>query len=130
MSILTDKRFLIFIVALLLLVAAVVLLSPKIKKQNSVVNSELVESIDKENRIEVEKLKKETSELRREVFIKIKNDSILFDTKTREINDLKSQLKYLKLENEKKHIINSNNTTDESALILRNNIKKRTNKGN
>jgi len=130
MSILTDKRFLIFIVALLLLVAAVVLLSPKIKKQNSVVNSELVESIDKENRIEVEKLKKETSELRREVFIKIKNDSIIFDTKTREINDLKSQLKYLKLENEKKHIINSNNTTDESALILRNNIKKRTNKGN
>jgi len=130
MSILTDKIVLIFIVALLLLVAAVVLLSPKIKKQNSVVNSELVESIDKENRIEVEKLKKETSELRREVFIKIKNDSILFDTKTREINDLKSQLKYLKLENEKKHIINSNNTTDESALILRNNIKKRTNKGN
>lgn len=130
MSILTDKRFLIFIVALLLLVSAVVVLSPKIKKQNSVVNSGLVESIDKENRIEVEKLKKETSELRREVFIKIKNDSILFDTKTREINDLKSQLKYLKLENEKKHIINSNNTTDESALILRNNIKKRTNKGN
>jgi uncharacterized protein (UPF0335 family) len=130
MKFLTDKRFLIFIVALLILVVAVVILIPRVKKQNSVVNSDLVEYIDKENRIEVEKVKKEATDLRKEVFDKIKNDSILFDKKTKEIIELKSQLKLLKIENEKKHIINSNTTTDESSLILRNNIKKRTEKGN
>lgn len=130
MKFLTDKRFLIFAVALLILVVAVVILIPRVKKQNSVVNSDLVEYIDKENRIEVEKVKKEATDLRKEVFDKIKNDSILFDKKTKEIIELKSQLKLLKIENEKKHIINSNTTTDESSLILRNNIKKRTEKGN
>lgn len=130
MKFLTDKRFLIFAVALLILVVAVVILIPRVKKQNSVVNSELVEYIDKENRIEVEKVKKEATDLRKEVFDKIKNDSILFDKKTKEIIELKLQLKLLKIENEKKHIINSNTTTDESSLILRDNIKKRTEKGN
>ena len=130
MKFLTDKRFLIFAVLLLVLVTAVAILIPKVKKQNSVVNSELVEYIDKENRIEVEKVRKEATDLRKEVFDKIKNDSILFDKKTKEIIELKSQLKLLKIENEKKHIINSNTTTGESSLILRNNIKKRTEKGN
>lgn len=130
MKFLTDKRFLIFAVLLLVLVTAVVVLIPRVKKQNSVVNSDLVEYIDKENRIEVEKIKKETSYFRKEVFEKIKTDSILFDKKTKEIIELKSQLKLLKIENEKKHIINSNTTADESSLILRNNIKKRTEKGN
>ena len=130
MKFLTDKRFLIFAVLLLVLVTAVAILIPKVKKQNSVINSDLVEYIDKENRIEVEKIKKETSDFRKEVFEKIKTDSILFDKKTKEIIELKSQLKLLKIENEKKHIINSNTTTDESSLILRNNIKKRTEKGN
>lgn len=130
MKFLTDKRFLIFAVLLLVLVTAVVVLIPRVKKQNSVVNSDLVEYIDKENRIELEKIKKETSDFRKEVFEKIKTDSILFDKKTKEIIELKSQLKLLKIENEKKHIINSNTTTGESSLILRNNIKKRTEKGN
>ena len=130
MKFLTDKRFFIFAVLLLVLVTSVVILIPKVKKQNSVVNSELVEYIDKENRIEVEKVKKEATDLRKEVFDKIKKDSILFDKKTKEIIELKSQLKLLKIENEKKHIINSNTTTDESALILRDNIKKRDKKGN
>ncbi len=129
MNILTDKRFLILIVALLILVLAIVILIPRAKKQNSAVNSDLVEYIDKENRTEVEKVKKEATELRKEVFEKIKTDSILFDKKTKEIIELKSQLKLLKIENEKKHIINSNTTADESALILRNNIKKRDKKG-
>lgn len=130
MKFLTDKRFLIFAVLLLVLVTAVAILIPKVKKQNSVINSDLVEYIDKENRIEVEKVKKEATDLRKEVFDKIKTDSILFDKKTKEIIELKSQLKLLKIENEKKHIINSNTTADESSLILRNNIKKRTEKGN
>lgn len=130
MKFLTDKRFLIFTVLLLVLVAAVAILTPRFKKQNSVVNSDLVEYIDKQNRIEVENVKKETTDLRKDVFEKIKKDSILFDKKTKEIIELKSQLKLLKIENEKKHIINSNTTTDESALILRDNIKKRDKKGN
>lgn len=130
MKFLTDKRFLIFAVLLLVLVTAVAILIPKVKKQNSVINSDLVEYIDKENRIEVEKVKKEATDLRKEVFDKIKKDSILFDKKTKEIIELKSQLKLLKIENEKKHIINSNTTSDESALILRDNIKKRDKKGN
>lgn len=128
MKFLTDKRLL--AVLLILFVAVAVVLTPRVKKQNSVVNSDLVEYIDKENRIELEKIKKETSDFRKEVFEKIKTDSILFDKKTKEIIELKSQLKLLKIENEKKHIINSNTTTGESSLILRNNIKKRTEKGN
>lgn len=128
MKFLTDKRLLAAL--LILFVAVSVVLIPRVKKQNSVVNSDLVEYIDKENRIELEKIKKETSDFRKEVFEKIKTDSILFDKKTKEIIELKSQLKLLKIENEKKHIINSNTTTDESSLILRNNIKKRTEKGN
>jgi len=130
MTYLTDNRFFVFIATLLILVVAIVIVTPRVKKQNSVVNSDLVDSIEKENKIQIEKIQRETSEFRKEVSDKIKQDSLLFEKKTREINDLKAQLKFLKIENEKKHIINSNTTADESALILRNNIKKRTNKGN
>ena len=73
-------------------------------------------------------MREDVDSYKEQVNSKLYNDSILFVNKTKEINELKLQLKNIKIENKKKHIINSNTTTDEAVLILRNNIKARTGK--
>ena len=128
-EILKNKRILILVLTLLVFVVTVIFFIPKNTTKDSILDSNIVETIDKKNREDVEKLKDETTKLRKEVFDKITRDSLFFDKKTKEITSLKIQIKNLEIENEKKHLINNNTSTEESVLILRDNIKKRTSKG-
>lgn len=88
----------------------------------------LIEKLQQQYKKDIKELREYVDSYKEQVNSKLYNDSILFVNKTKEINELKLQLKNIKIENEKKHIINSNTTTDEAVLILRNNIKARTGK--
>ena len=94
----------------------------------SIVENPLIEKLQQQYKKDIKELREDVDSYKEQVNSKLYNDSILFVNKTKEINELKLQLKNIKIENEKKHIINSNTTTDEAVLILRNNIKARTGK--
>lgn len=97
-----------------------------IKPKYDALNNPILEQIQKEQGDRIENLESIVLALSKEISEKSVKDSILQVTSKKEISELKLFIANKKTENEKKHIFNNSTTTDESALILRNNIKKRT----
>jgi hypothetical protein len=85
----------------------------------------IVDAIVKEQGKRIEILEKQLLILNKELRSRVVADSILYENGQKRIAELNKQIQNNKDENKKKHIANDNADFNESASILKSNIKKR-----
>ena len=88
----------------------------------------IVDAIVKEQGKRIEILEKQLLILNKELRSRVVADSILYENGQKRIAELNKQIQNNKNENQKKHIINNNTDFNESSIILKSNIKKRSSK--